>query len=55
MATQKPTAQSPTAVSDGEGHTILKVVKTLKALQPHASCAAGDTLKTTKAAWFTVT
>jgi hypothetical protein len=55
MATQKPTAQRPTTVSNTEGHTILKVVKNLKKLHPHASYTTGDILQTTVAAWSTVT
>jgi hypothetical protein len=47
MATQKPTAQSSTNVSNAEGHTILKVVKNLKTLHPHVSYATGDTLQAT--------
>jgi hypothetical protein len=37
-----------------DGHTILKVVKKLNTLHPHASYAKEDTLGITKAAWSTV-
>jgi hypothetical protein len=55
MVTQKPTAQSLIIVTNAEAHTILRAVRNLKTLHPHASSATGDTLQTTKAALSTVT
>jgi hypothetical protein len=43
----KPTAQSPTTVSNAEGHTTLKVAQNLKTPHQHDSYAIGDTLQTT--------